>query len=144
MEPGGPRDATLSVALGQEGALLEDEPYADWALRPREALELLRQKARLELARDRTRGRGRSQPEAVVEAWEACLGHDPASEEAAFSLMRVYSAQGQRQLASSAYERCRGALESLGLRPSPALGEAQRAIGEVALAHKSKCRHCRS
>ena len=46
--------------------------------------------------------------------------------------MRVYSAQGQRQLASSAYERCRGALESLGLRPSPALEEAQRAIGEVA------------
>ena len=46
--------------------------------------------------------------------------------------MRVYSAQGQRQLASSAYERCRGALEALGLRPSPALEEAQRAIGEVA------------
>ena len=49
MEPGGPRDAILSVALGQEGALLDDEPYADWALRPREALELLRQKARLTL-----------------------------------------------------------------------------------------------
>ena len=73
MEPGGPRDATLSVALGKKASLLEDEPYADWALRPREALELLRQKARLTLARDRTRGRGRSQPEAVVEAWEACL-----------------------------------------------------------------------
>ena len=48
------------------------------------------------------------------------------------SLMRVYSARGERQLASSAYERCRGAVEVLGIRPSPALEEAQRAIGEVA------------
>ena len=84
------------------------------------------------LARDRTKGRGRSQPEAVVEAWEACLAHDPASEDAASSLVRLYTAQGQRQQASSTYERCRTALESLGLLPSPALEEAQRAVGEVA------------
>ncbi len=83
MGPGGPRDAALSMALAEKGVLLEDEPYADWALRPREALELVRQRARLELARDRARGRGRSAPEAVIEAWEACLAHDPASEEAA-------------------------------------------------------------
>ena len=84
----------LSMALAEDGVLLEDEPYADWALRPREALELLRQRARLELARDRTRGQGRSGPEAVIEAWEACLAHDPASEEAASSLMRVYVRSG--------------------------------------------------
>ena len=93
MEPGGPRDVALSKALAEDGVLLEDEPYADWALRPREALELVRQRARLELARDRTRGHGRSAPEAVIEAWEDCLAHDPACEEAASSLMRVYSAQ---------------------------------------------------
>ena len=46
--------------------------------------------------------------------------------------MRVYSARGERQLASRAYERCRCALEVLGIRPSPALEEAQRAIAEVA------------
>ena len=34
MEPGGPRDAALSMALAEDGVLLEDEPYADWALRP--------------------------------------------------------------------------------------------------------------
>ena len=38
--------------------------------------------------------------------------------------MRVYSAQGQRQAVSVTYERCRAALEALGLRPSPALEEA--------------------
>ncbi len=130
--PGGPRDAALSRALAEDGVLLEDEPYADWALRPREALELLRQRGRLELARDRARGLGRSQPEAVIEAWEACLAHDAASEEAASSLMRVYSAQGQRQLASGTYERCRAAVEALGLQASPALEQVQRATMEVA------------
>ncbi len=54
------------MALAEHGVLLEDEPYADWALRPREALELVRQRARLELARDRARGRGGSTPEAAI------------------------------------------------------------------------------
>jgi DNA-binding SARP family transcriptional activator/tetratricopeptide (TPR) repeat protein len=127
MEPSGPRDAALCVGLAEHGVLLEDEPYADWALQPREVLELLRQRARLELARDRTRGRGRSGPEAVIEAWEDCLARDPTSEEAASSLMRVYAAQGQRQAVSSAFERCRAALEALGLRISPALHEVHEA-----------------
>ncbi len=127
MEPGGARDAALCVGLAEHGVLLEDEPYADWALQPREDLELLRQRARLELARDRARGRGRSAPEAVIEAWEGCLAHDATSEEAASSLMRVYSARGQRQAVSSTYQLCRTALEALGLRASPALEQAERA-----------------
>ena len=61
-EPGGPRDAAFCTSLAQDGVLLDDEPYADWALRPREALELLRQRARLQLARDRTRGWGPQGP----------------------------------------------------------------------------------
>ena len=47
MEPGDHRDAALVDALMQNGALLDDELYAEWALVPREALELLRQRARL-------------------------------------------------------------------------------------------------
>ncbi len=62
MEPGSLRDTALSMALAEDGVLLEDEPYADWALRPREALELVCQRARLELARDRARGRGPQGP----------------------------------------------------------------------------------
>ena len=132
MEPGGPRDAALSMALAEDGILLEDEPYAEWALRPREALELVRQRARLERARDRARGRGRSAPEEVIGAWEACLARDPTSEEAASALMRVYSARGQGQAVSVTYERCRAALEALGLRASPALEDAQRATMPLA------------
>ena len=52
-QPGAERDSGLSTALQQDRALLDEEPYADWVVAPREALELLRQRARLELARDR-------------------------------------------------------------------------------------------
>ena len=60
-------------------------------------------------------------------AWEACLAHDPACEEAASALVRLYGAQGRRSQAAAAYERCRAALEELGLRASPALEEARAA-----------------
>ena len=103
--------------------MLADEPYSDWAIRPREHLEALRQQARLGLARDRARGVGRCSLEAVIEAWESCLLHDPACEEAAAALIRAYSAHGQHQLVVRTYELCRLALEELGFRPSPGLDE---------------------
>ncbi len=46
--------------------------------------------------------------------------------------MRVYAAQGRRQLVASTYERCRSALAALGLRVSPALRQAQLATVELA------------
>ena len=127
MGPGQDRDARLVAVLADEGVLLGDEPYADWAHGPRERLDILRQEARLQLARDRARGAGRSRSQAMVEAWESCLGHDPACEEAAAALMRAYAAQGLRHLVVRTYERCRAALEELGLRISPALDEVQAA-----------------
>jgi class 3 adenylate cyclase/tetratricopeptide (TPR) repeat protein len=132
MEPGARRDEALVRGLSNEGVLLEDEPYADWAIGPREHLETLRQKARTELARDRARGEGRSHPEAVIEAWDECLAHDPTSEEAASALMRLHAARGHGQVALQAYDRCRVALEDLGLRVSPALEELQRSTVAVA------------
>lgn len=121
MAPGSERDAALSATLLHDGVLLVDEPYSEWALGPRDALERLRLRARTELARDRSRGFGRSQPEAVIDAWEACLQHDPASEEAAVTLMHAYGARGQRQLVIRTYRRCCKGLEELGLKPSSAL-----------------------
>ena len=58
MAPGAERDETLAAALAEDGELLADEPYADWAAGPRERLDALRQEARLALARDRARARG--------------------------------------------------------------------------------------
>ena len=91
---------------------------AEWAVRPRERLEWDRQEARLALARDRARGKGRSQPEAVIEAWASCLAHEPTSEEAASALIGVYGAQRRHALVDATYDRCRSALEELGLRIS--------------------------
>lgn len=124
MAPGAARDNQLALSLGTEGVLLEDEPCAEWALRPREALEALRQEARLALARDRARGYGRSGLAEVVQAWEACFRAGPSSEEAATGLVRGYSAQGHHALALTTYRRCREALEELGLGTSPGLEEA--------------------
>ncbi len=123
LEPGRDRDARLTAALAAHGELLADEPYADWALRPRERLESLRQEARLTLARDRSRGAGQARPEAVLAAWEACFEHDPAAEEAAGALVRAYFTAGHRDLAVRAYQRCRAALGELGVGLSPWLEE---------------------
>jgi len=57
----------------------------------------------------------------VAAAWLACLDHDPACEEAAGALIRGYLAQGRPEQAARVFERCRAALEELGLRISPSL-----------------------
>jgi class 3 adenylate cyclase len=121
MAPGKGRDETLAAALAEDGELLADEPYADWAAGPRERLDTLRQEARLALARDRAMGSGRSGRDDVLAAWQSCLDHDPACEEAAGALVRGYFAQGRPELAARVFERCRAALEQLGLRISPSL-----------------------
>ena len=121
MAPGQGRDDVLAAALAADGELLPDEPYADWADRARDQLNSLRQEARLALARDRAKGAGRSGPQDVTAAWLACLDHDPACEEAAGALVRGYLAQGRPEQAARVFERCRAALEDLGLRISPSL-----------------------
>jgi class 3 adenylate cyclase/DNA-binding SARP family transcriptional activator len=121
MSPGQLRDDTLSGALAEDGELLADEPYAEWAIRVRERYEMLCQEARLALARDRAMGAGRATRDDVLAAWQSCLDHDPASEEAAGALIRAYLAQGRPELAARVFERCRVALEQLGLRISPSL-----------------------
>ena len=125
MGPGQDRDDRLVAALADERTVLADAPYVEWALRCRDRFEVLRQQARLALARDRTKGAGLSGTAAVLEAWESCLGHDPACEEAAAALMRLYTAQGARPEAARTYERCRAALAELGLTTSPALDEVR-------------------
>jgi adenylate cyclase len=121
MPPGQGRDDTLVHGLAADGELLQDEPYADWADRARDSLNTLRQEARLVLARDRSKGAGRSGSADVTAAWLACLDHDPACEEAAGALIRGYLAEGRPEQAARVFERCRAALEQLGLRISPSL-----------------------
>jgi DNA-binding SARP family transcriptional activator/tetratricopeptide (TPR) repeat protein len=129
--PGRERDCALADALSTGGIALEDEPEAEWAARVRERLEDLRQEARLELARDRSRGVGRARPEEVLLAWQACLEAGPTCEEAASALIQLYSAQGRRPHAVAVYERCAAALGRLGLKPSPALEEVRASVEDA-------------
>ena len=123
MRPGPERESALVDALADEGVLLADEPYADWAVLPREHLESLRQEARLALARNRPEG-----SDAALAAWQAAFEHDPACEEAAGALLRGYLRQGRRGLAVRSYERCAAALAGLGLHTSPSLDELYAAV----------------
>jgi DNA-binding SARP family transcriptional activator len=131
MTPGKERDLALSAALLTGGVALEDESLAEWVVPVRERVEYLRQAARLELARDRSRGLGRAHPDDVLRAWQACLDADATCEEAASVLMRLHESQGRRPLALAVYRRCADALAALGLATSPAL-EALRAGTERA------------
>ncbi len=137
MDPGDERDGRLAAVLADDGELLADEPYADWALGPRERLEALRQEARLALARDRAKGAGRAAPDEVIAAWQSCLEHDPACEEAAGALVRAYFATGRPELAARAYDRCRAALHELGLRISPSLQRVYAAAAPAPVAARA-------
>ena len=121
MPPSQARDDALAAALEDDTELLPGEPYADWADRARDRLNGLRQESRLVLARDRAKGAGRSGPDDVAAAWLACLDHDPACEEAAGALICLSLAHGRPEQAARVFERCRAALEQLGLRISPSL-----------------------
>jgi DNA-binding SARP family transcriptional activator/class 3 adenylate cyclase len=130
--PGERRDLLLVEALRSPAVPLDDEHEAEWAERVRQRIQYLRQEARLELARDRSAGRGRGRPEETLQAWEACLDADSSCDEAASALIRLHAAQGRRQLALAAYERCSAAYAELGLPAPASLGEAYAgAIGPI-------------
>lgn len=131
--PGTERDRALSDALADVSPLLPDEPYADWATLARESLRALRHDARLALARDRTAGFGRTELDAVIEAWTSVAAEEQTSEEAAVGLINAYRASGQRDRAIRAYLRVTAALrEEIGVEPGPGLEEAYRALAPIA------------
>lgn len=88
---------------------IADDPYEDWATAPRAEIERLLADARRSWARSSD----------SVEAWEAVACHDPDDESAAVALATAAARDGDHDGALLALERCRAALEGLGLAPGP-------------------------
>ncbi len=108
------------------GSYLADEPYADWAVARREALNTEREQAALTLAMlDREAG----DPLVTVPYLEALLATDPTNEPIHRALMQTYAIGGQRELALRQFERCRETLDrELGEEPDPETRHLARAI----------------
>jgi DNA-binding SARP family transcriptional activator len=101
------------------GDLFEEDPYEEWALRPREQLREMHLAFREELA-DCLIHLGLSGE--AVEVCERGLADERTREGLYVQLMRAHGASGRLAEALQAYERCRGALiEELGVDPGPAV-----------------------
>lgn len=99
------RDAELRQCLVGTGMPLADDPYEDWAEGPRREIERLLADARRQWARTSD----------SAAAWDAVATHDPTDESAAVSLSTALVRQGDLDGALLALERCRAALEDLGV-----------------------------
>lgn len=97
------------------GELLPTDPYEDWPVARREALQHAWEGAVLDLAALDLEA---NDPQASVPSLELLLAIDPTIEAAHRALMRGYIAAGQRDRAMRQYARCVSALESeLGVEP---------------------------
>ena len=110
------------------GELLPDDPYAEWAAGPREALAQDELAILTQLALLQERGGNRDD---AIETLRELLELDPADEPAHQSLMRLYAIGGQRRMALRQYERLRAVLaRELGVEPSDESRQLYRDILE--------------
>ncbi|MCZ7571669.1 MAG: AAA family ATPase [Ardenticatenaceae bacterium] len=114
--------AYRAAAALYRGELFEDDPYAEWSLRPREQLRETHF-ALLEELIECLLHLG-----ALVEAIDLCergLAQDRTREGLYVQLMRSHGGAGHIAEALQVYERCRRALaEELGVDPGPAVRDA--------------------
>ncbi len=112
------KDAGLSTALQQDGVLLDEEPFAEWAVARRDVLNYC-DNAPAWIGPGPRPGLGsRSRTPSSMRGKSSSIR--PGVGRGGFGVERVYSARGERELVSNAFERCRAALLALGLATSPA------------------------
>jgi DNA-binding SARP family transcriptional activator len=120
-----PEEYRKAVELYREG-LLPDDRYEEWAIGPRDELQLEFVAILDELA---ALLEGLGDIAGAVEAVSRLIAFEPLEEGAYVRLMRLYALAGRRGEALREYERLRALLRSeLGVEPS---GEAQRLFEEV-------------
>ncbi len=125
--------AELETALARYGGdLLEEDPYAEWALPERERLRGLRLEA---LAHLTELCLEEFDCPAAIRFCEQALALDAGRETSWRALMRAYALSGDRAAALRAFDRCRAALaRDLGVEPLPETSALHEQIlrGELA------------
>ncbi|MGD9986695.1 ATP-binding protein [Pseudonocardia sp.] len=118
--------AQQALRLLGAGAVLVDEPDADWPAPARTEAELLLRSARLAAADASTRCGDHA---AAVAAASAALAHDPLDEAAARLAMAAHQASGEPAHALAVFDRLRTDLaEALGMDPAPQTRELHLAL----------------
>jgi DNA-binding SARP family transcriptional activator/pimeloyl-ACP methyl ester carboxylesterase len=116
-------ETALAIATAE---VLEDEPYADWAMELRRMYAERRLQATCDLAETCL---ALDDPRAAVELAERALVLDPVVERAHRVAIVGHYALGEEGRAVRAFERCRVTLlEELGVTPAPATAAAHGAI----------------
>ncbi len=130
------------------GDLLEDEPYADWLVEPRQRYTSAVRDARL-AAGEAALADG--DVDTALQHAERILGGDPLEERANRLAMLSHYLDGNRHAALDVYDRCRSALvEELGVDPSDATEDLHRAIlqdrsaGELVAEHTGEASAARA
>jgi DNA-binding SARP family transcriptional activator len=115
------------------GDLLEEDPYAEWALAERQRLRELRLSTIVRLIEQHITGGDDLYPKAVA-LCEQALAIDAGRETVWRNLMRAHALNGDRAAALNAFDRCRAALSrDLGVDPLPETTALHEAIlrGEI-------------
>lgn len=108
------------------GELLDDEPYADWLVEPRQRYATAVRNARLTAAEAAL---AEGDPHGALRHAERAITEDPLDERATRDVMLAHYLDANRHAALDAYEQCRSALvEELGVDPSDATEDLHRAI----------------
>ncbi len=135
---GDPRDRLRAALDLYRGPLLGDEPFSDWPVERREALEAIRLHATLRLAR---LDREHDQPNASLGYLESLLIDQPACEAAHQAIIAAHLQTGRDTLALQQVERCRTALD--GQLDQPLSAETE-ALADLARHNQSNERTSRS
>ncbi len=118
--------AYRAAAALYHGDLFEEDPYEEWAQRPREQLREAHLLLLEELAGCLLHV---GAPAEAIEVCERGLAHDRTREGLYVQLIRAHGVAGHVAEALQAYERCRRALaEELGIKPGPALLAARAEV----------------
>lgn len=123
-------DAGQKAVELYRGDLLVEDIYEDWIYMRRETMRLLFRKTATKTAQFYA---ARSDHQASIEILKKLAADDASDEYVQRLLMRAYAETGSKYQARKQFERCRAALDALGIEPEPETIKLEQKIkrGEI-------------